>query len=133
MGSEEKGTLCTKIHPQNFPLFPYSAFLSSCLWSIPHLGPGPTELIQAWQVFEINGSSAGEKEKLRNGSFVILALHLCGICQNFSNKDPNTLLWSSVSSLDLCRRHSSLPTSSQIMISRDTHLLQATHASVDLM
>ena len=67
-------------------LFPYSAFLSSCLWSIPRLGPGPTELIQAWCVFEINGSSAGEKEKLRNGIFVILASAPCGICQNFLNR-----------------------------------------------
>lgn len=74
-------------------LFPYSAFLSSCLWSIACLGLGPTELIQAWGVCEINGSSAGEKEKLRNGISVILASAPCGICQNFLNRDPNALLW----------------------------------------
>lgn len=70
--SQKKGTIfCTKIHPENFS-FSCSACLFSCLWSTPCLGPCPTEPIQACQVFEINGSSAGEQGKLRNGTFVIL-------------------------------------------------------------
>lgn len=92
-GSEKKGHsfVLKCIHRLFFSLV--QPFFFSCLWSISHLGPCPTELMQAWQIPEINGNSAGEQGKLGNAIFVILPFAPWSICQKFLNTDPNTLLW----------------------------------------
>lgn len=94
-GSEEKGTLCTKIHPQNFPfsLFSLSFFLSLVHSSIPN--PAPQSRSKPGVSLKSMGALQGRRRSWEMGA--VMALHLAAFVKIFRIK-IQTLCFESVSS-----------------------------------